>query len=152
MQHTTQQRAYFRYTQQKRARQRKKQQQRNTRQNRERQEKRNLMCRLKKTIDHHFPDLYEKIEAIPECRKKQPDDSLLEFIMAGVAMLLFKKGSRNAMNNERHEPPFRKNDERLFKTHLLHMDTVEDLMEVLDAKHIETVKTELVNGLLVKKT
>ena len=25
-----------------------------------------MMFRLKKTIDHHFPDLYEKIERIPE--------------------------------------------------------------------------------------
>ncbi len=148
----TQQRAYVKHTQQKRARQRNQQQQRKARQNRERQEKRNLMFRLKKSIDHHFPDLYEKIEAIPECRKKQPDYSLLELIMAGVAMFLFKKGSRNAMNNERDEPQFRKNYERLFKTRLPHMDTVEDVMEVLDEKHIETLKTELVKGLLTKKT
>ncbi len=147
---TTQQRAYFRHTQKKRDRQRKKQRQCKARQNRERQEKRNLMFRLKKTIDHHFPDLYEKIEAIPECRK-QADYSLLELIMAGVAMLLFKKGSRNAMNNERDEPTFRKNYERVFKARLPHMDTVEDVMEVLEAHHIETLKTELVKGLLNKK-
>ncbi len=70
---TTQQHAYFRYTQKKRARQRKKQRQRKARQNRARQEKRNLMFRLNMTIDHHFPDLYEKIEAIPECRKRAED-------------------------------------------------------------------------------
>ena len=72
---TTQQRAHFRHTHKKRARQRKKQQQRKARQHRERQEKRNLMCRLKQTIDHQCPDLYEKIEAIPECRTRA-DDSL----------------------------------------------------------------------------
>ncbi len=148
--HNTQPRAYFRHTQKKRSRQRKQQRQRKARQNRERQEKRNLMFRLKKTIDHHFPDLYEKIEAIPECRKRA-DYSLLELIMAGVAMFLFKKGSRNAMNNERDEPTFRKNYERLLKTRLPHMDTVEDVMEVLEAHYIETLKTELVKGLLTKK-
>ncbi len=148
---TTQQRAYFRHTQQKRTRQRKKQQQRKARQNRERQEKRNLMFRLRKAIDHHFPDLYAKIEAIPECRKKQPDYSLLELIIAGVAMFLFKKGSRNAMNNERDEPQFRQNYERLFHARLPHMDTVEDVMEVLETQHIETLKTELVKGLLTRK-
>ncbi len=146
----TQQRAYFRHTQKKRACQRKKQRQRKARQNRECQEKRNLMFRLKKTIDHHFPDLYEKIEAIPEFRKRQ-DYSLLELIMAGVAMFLFKQGSRNAMNNERDEPQFRKNYEWLFKTRLPHMDTVEDVMRILDDEHIETLKTELVKGLLAKK-
>ncbi len=105
---------------------------------------------LKKTIDHHFLDLYEKIEALPECRK-QPQYTLLEFIMAGVTMFLFKQGSRNAMNNERDEPQFRKNAERLFKARLPHMDTVEDVMEVLDAHHLETLNTELVKGLLTKK-
>ena len=84
---TTQQRAYFYHTHKKQERQRKKQQQRQKRRNRERQEKRNLMFRLQKTIDHHFPDLYEQIEAIPECRKRS-DYSLLELIMAGVAMAL----------------------------------------------------------------
>ncbi len=148
---TTQQRAYFRHTHKKRARQRKQQRQRKARQNRERQEKRNLLFRLQKTIDHHFPDLYEKIEAIPECRKKQPDYSLLELLMAGVAMFLFKTGSRNAMNNERDEPQFRKNYERMFKARLPHMDTVEDVMRVLEAQHIETLKTELMKGLLTKK-
>jgi hypothetical protein len=108
------------------------------------------MFRLKKTIDHHCPDLYQKIEAIPECRKRS-DYSLLELIMAGIAMLLFKKGSRNAMNNERDEPKFRENYERLFNARLPHMDTVEDVMEVLDEEHIETLKTELVKGLLNKK-
>jgi hypothetical protein len=108
------------------------------------------MFRLQKTIDHHFPDLYEKIEAIPECRK-QPNYTMLELIMAGIAMFLFKKGSRNAMNNERDEPQFRENYERLFKARLPHMDTVEDVMEVLDADQLETLKVELVRGLLVKK-
>jgi hypothetical protein len=71
--------------------------------------------------------------------------------MAGIAMFVFKKGSRNAMNNERNEPRFRKNYERLFKARLPHMDTVEEVMEVLVAHHIETLKRELVKGLLAKK-
>ncbi len=71
--------------------------------------------------------------------------------MAGVAMFLFKQGSRNAMNNERDESKFCKNYERLFKARLLHMDAVEDVMRVLEAHHIETLKTELMKGLLTKK-
>jgi hypothetical protein len=147
---TTQQRAYVYYKRKKQECQRKKQQQRKKRRNRAHQEKRNLMFRLKKTIDHHFPDLYEKIEMIPECRK-QADYRLLELIMAGVAMFLFKKGSRNAMNNERDDPTFRMNYARVFKARLPHMDTVEEVMEVLEPHHIETLKAELVRGLLRKK-
>jgi hypothetical protein len=147
---TTQQRAYLYSRRKTQECQRKKQRARKKRRNRQRQEARNLMFRLKKTIDHHFPDLYEKIGAIPECRKRA-DYSLLELIMAGVAMFLFKQGSRNAMNNERDEPRFRKNYERLFKARLPHMDTVEDVLRVLAPHHLETLKTELVKGLLAKK-
>ena len=147
---TTQQRAYVYHKQKQQVCQRKKQRARKKRRNRARQEARNLMFRLSKTIDHHFPDLYEKIAGIPECRK-QPQYALLELIMAGIAMFLFKKGSRNAMNNERDESTFRHNYERLFKARLPHMDTVEDVMEVLKDQHIEGLKTELVKGLLAKK-
>lgn len=150
MYHTTQHRAHARHVRKQQARQRQASQRRKARRNRERQAKRNLMFRLHTTIDHHFPDLYEKIEALPECRK-QPQYSLLEVIMAGIAMFLFKKGSRNAMNNERDEPQFRTNYERLFHVRLPHLDTVEDVMEVLEPEHIETLKTELVRGLLTKK-
>jgi hypothetical protein len=147
---TTQQRAYVYHTRKKQACQRKKQRARKKRRNRQRQEARNLMFRLQKTIDHHFPNLYEQIEAIPDCRPRS-DYRLLELILAGVAMFLFKQGSRNAMNNERDEPTFRKNYERLFKARLPHMDTVEDVMRVLEEHHIETLKMELVKGLLAKK-
>ena len=148
---TTQQRAYLYHTRKKQQETRKTQQHRKKRRNRERQEKRNLMFRLKKSIDHHFPHLYEKIEEIPECRKSQPEYSLVELIMAGVAMFLFKKGSRNALNNERSEPQFRINYARVFKARLPHLDTVEDVLERLDDEHLEVLKTELVTGLLAKK-
>lgn len=108
------------------------------------------MFRLKKTIEHHFPNLYEKIEAIPECRK-QADYKLLELIVAGIAMFVFKKGSRNGLNNDRSEPKFRKNYERLFKVRLPHMDTVEEVMRVLEERHVEQLKAALVKALLSKK-
>ena len=108
------------------------------------------MFRLKKTIDHHFPDLYDRIEAIPECRT-HTQYTLLELIVAGLAMFVLKKGSRNGLNNERGEPKFRQNYTRLFKARLPHMDTVEAVMKVLEERHIEHLKAELVNGLLAKK-
>ncbi len=88
----TQHRAHARHVRKHQARQRQAYRRRKARQNRERQEKRNLMFRLHTTIDHHVPDLYEKIEAIPECRK-QPHYTMLELIVAGIAMFLFKKAA-----------------------------------------------------------
>ena len=108
------------------------------------------MFRLKKTIDHHFPDLYDRIEAIPECRK-HGQYTLVELIVAGLAMFVLKKGSRNGLNNERGELKFRQNYIRLFKARQPHMDTVEAVMKVLEEGHIEHLKAELVRGLLAKK-
>ena len=134
----------------KKERQRKNQQKHTKNRNRNKNEGRNLVFRLQKTIDHHFPNLYKQIGEIPEVRN-DPDYSLVEIIMAGVAMFLFKKGSRNAMNNERKEPTFQKQYERLFPCRLPHMDTVNAVMKVLKESGIEQLKTELVKGLLAKK-
>jgi hypothetical protein len=136
--------------QKKRACQRKNSRHRKKRRNRLRQEARNLLFRLRKTMDHQFPDLYDKLEAIPDCRT-QPRYRLVELLVAGLAMFLFKKGSRNAMNNEREDPRFRAQYERLFNVRLPHMDTVEDVLEVLDAQQFETLKAELIKGVLAQK-
>jgi hypothetical protein len=55
------------------------------------------------------------------------------------------------MNNDREEPEFRQNYERVFKARLPHMDTVEDVLRVLEEHELETLKVELLQGLLVKK-
>lgn len=146
----TQHQHYTKKHQKRQACQRKKHNKDKKRRNREQQEQRNLVFRLANTISHSFPDLYDRLEAIPECRQ-DPDYSLLEILMAGLAMFLFKQGSRNAMNNEREEPEFRRNYERLFKTRLPHMDTVEAVMRVLNDHELETLKAALVHGLLAKK-
>jgi hypothetical protein len=71
--------------------------------------------------------------------------------MAAIAMFLFKKGSRNAFNNERSESRFKKNFQRTFKVRLPHMDTVDKVMRQLDEGQLERLKTELVSTLIEKK-
>lgn len=136
--------------QRQRIRQRKTQRQRKKRQHRQRQEARNLVFRLRKTIDQHFPDLYERLRQIPDCRQA-PDYRLVEILMAGLCLFLFKKGSRHALNDERADPVFRRNYARLFKVRLPHMDTVDAVLQVLDESHLERLKVALVQGLLAKK-
>jgi hypothetical protein len=140
--------------QQKRAQ--KKQERRNRykenrkRRNLEQQESCRLIFNLYKCIMHHFPELFERLETVPECRK-QPHYKMVEILMAGVVLFVFKKGSRNKMNAEYREPKFRRNYERLFKVRLPHMDTVEDVLRVLEERHLEVLKVELVQCLLLKK-
>lgn len=118
--------------------------------NREKAMRRNIVFRLYKTIMHHFPDLFEKIREIEDYRPKR-NYELVELIVACIAMFLFKKGSRNAFNNERSEAKFKKNFQKIFKVRLPHMDTVNNVMRHLDEGQLEKLKTELVKGLIEKK-
>jgi len=56
---------------------------------------------LCKTIFHYFPDLYDKIREIEDCRQKKIYE-LTELITAAIMMSDFRKGSRNASDNERY--------------------------------------------------
>ena len=58
--------------------------------NREKGMRRNIVFRLYKVIVHHFPDLFEKMREIEDCRPKRKYE-LVELIVACIAMFLFKK-------------------------------------------------------------
>lgn len=118
--------------------------------NRYRSMRRNIVFRLYKTIMHYFPDLFEKMREIEDYRRK-PDYKLAELIMSCIAMFMFKKGSRNAFNNERSETKFKQNFQRIFKVRLPHMDTVDKVMRRLAEEWLEKLKTALVRVLIEKK-
>lgn len=113
--------------------------------------KKDVVFKLCKTIQHYFPNLLDKIGEIEDCRKKKKYE-IAELIMAAVLMFCLKKGSRNAFNNEAEEEEFKRNYEMIFKVHFPHMDTVDKVMRILEEKHLEKLKTELVRNLLKKKT
>ncbi len=123
---------------------------RDARRNRAHQEQRHLLFRLYTCIHHHFPHLFDRLREIPDCRQ-EPEYSLVEILAAGLLLFVFKKGSRQAMNDDREEPTFRRNYARLFKVRLPHMDTVNAVLKVLEESHLERLKAELVKGLLAKK-
>ncbi len=110
----------------------------------------NLVHQLYQTITHFFPDLYERIGALTDCRRKSTYE-LTEIIMAGIALFLFKKGSRNAFNNQRDEKRFEKNYRRLFKCRRPHLDTVHNVFKRLAESELETLKRSLIKSLLEKK-
>jgi hypothetical protein len=119
--------------------------------NRQAQENRNLIFRLQKTIRHYFPDLYDRLREIPDCRSTH-EYELVELLGAGLFLFLFKKGSRNAMNNDRDEPEFQRNYTKLFTLKLPHMDTVDDVLAALDPTHLERLSVTLMQVILAKKT
>jgi len=81
----------------------------------------------------------------------QSSYALTEIVMAGMTLFLFKKGSRNAFNNQREEAQFEKHYRRLFKCRLPPLDTVHNVFKRLADKELETLKRALIKGLLEKK-
>ena len=109
-----------------------------------------IVGQIHKTITHYFPDLFDRMERFAEPRKRR-DYSMSELVTAAIAMFLFHRGSRNQMNLSRQEQKFRRNYQRLFKMRLPHMDTVDELLRVLDEAELERLKATLIRTLIEKK-
>ena len=54
------------------------------------------------------------VEHLNESFAAKRNYELVELIAACIAIFLFKKGSRNAFNNERSESKFKKNFQKIF--------------------------------------
>ena len=109
-----------------------------------------VVCELFKTINHFFPDLFEQLRQLEDCRHRS-DYALSEILMAAIALFIFQQGSRNAFNNLRQEAKFEKHYRRLFKLRLPHLDTVHRVLCRLADESLEQLKQWLVKTLLEKK-
>lgn len=101
-------------------------------------------------IFHYFPNFYDIIREIEDCRKRKIYE-LTELITAAIMMFIFKKGSRNAFNNERDSEEFLRNYERIFGVRFPHTDTVDEIMRKINEKDMEKLKISLIHILIRKK-
>ena len=113
-----------------------------------------VLVELFKTIHHFFPNRFDPIRQLVDCRTKS-DYTLVEILLAGIMMLVFQQGSRHAFNNKREEDKFRHHYERLFKLRWPHLDTVHRVLCRLPDTELErlkhtVVKTRLDNKVLHK--
>jgi hypothetical protein len=74
-----------------------------------------------------------------------------EIVMGGIAIFLFKQGSRNMLNNKRREEPFVENYEQTFGLRLPHQDTSADVLRKLAPEKLEQVKMDLMSNLFEQK-
>jgi len=110
-----------------------------------------LVLKLVANISDSFPALFQKLAEIPDFRIL-PQYSLTELLFAGIALHLFKVGSRNAFNNLREKRNFISNFCKAFKMKIPHLDTVDLAMRAVSNEEIEKVKTYLIKHLITKKT
>jgi hypothetical protein len=67
-----------------------------------------------------------------------------EIILPAIVLFLFKEGSRNQMNEDSEEEQFRSNYKALFGLKLPHMDTVSNVMNKLEVKHLESCRRQII--------
>lgn len=61
-----------------------------------------MASQIAKTVRSGFPGLAEKIMGLNDPRKRK-EYSLVELVMGGIVLFVFKEGSRNAFDNDRKE-------------------------------------------------
>jgi hypothetical protein len=113
------------------------------------QRKKDLIFKLIKNLHHFFPDLFNRLKEINDFRI-MPIYSIEEIVFAGIAVHIFKAGSRNAFNNL-NQGQFAKNFYKAFKFHLPHLDTVDLVIRNVSTTELEKLKTHLVRPLIEKK-
>lgn len=113
-------------------------------------EGRQLALQILLTLRRHFPTLLDDLSCLKDYRKS-PEYDVKELLMACISMFLFKRGSRNAMNNSSRKGLFRKNYQKIFGLNLPHMDTVDVFLETLAAEDLEQIKQRMMQCLIEKK-
>ena len=101
-------------------------------------------------LKRHFPKFLELLSSLPDYRKS-PDYKTEEVLMAVIAMFLFKRGSRNGMDNLSRKGRFAANYKRVFGCRLPDMDTCDKLLRKLPQECLEKLKQEMVRVLVRRK-
>lgn len=101
-------------------------------------------------LNRHFPKFLEMLSSLPDYRKF-PDYKTEEVMMAAIAIFLFKRGSRNGMDNLSRKGRFAANYKRVFGCRLPDMDTCDKLLRKLPQECLEKLKQEMIRVLLRRK-
>lgn len=101
-------------------------------------------------LKRHFPRFLEMLDEVPDGRKG-PEYKTHELLMAVIAMFLFRRGSRNNMDNAANKGNFSDNYEKLFGCRLPDMDTSDRLLKELPTESLEALKREMAQVLIRRK-
>lgn len=101
-------------------------------------------------LKKHFPNFLEMLSSFPDYRKF-PEYTTEEVLMASIALFLFKRGSRNGMDNLSNKGRFAQNYRRVFGCQLPDTDTCDKLLRQLPQDCLERLKQEMVRVLVRRK-
>jgi hypothetical protein len=100
-------------------------------------------------LKRHYPNFDELLSSIADHRQRRSYD-VAELIMAGLSMFIFKRGSRNQMD-QGVNAAFEQNYVLVFGMRIPIMDTVDAFLRKLDPEELEKLKGVLVKRLIEKK-
>jgi len=109
-----------------------------------------LLYQILVVIRRHFPDFFNDLSQLEDTRKN-PNYSVSEIHLSCISMFLFKRKSRNSMNNTSSKGLFKENYFTVFGMQLPHMDTVAIFMEQSDVSYLESLKVKMLQCLINKK-
>ena len=101
-------------------------------------------------IKRHFPEFMELLSSVSDYRQR-PRYEVKELLMAVICMFLFKRGSRNSMDNTMGKGMCAKNLEQIFDCALPDLDTSDKLLRKLAPEELEDIKQKLVSRLIMRK-
>ena len=101
-------------------------------------------------IKRHFPEFMELLSEVSDYRKR-PQYEVQELLMAIICMFLFKRGSRNSMDNAMNKGNYAINLEKIFDCSLPDLDTSNRLLQKLKPEELENIKQKLVSRLIIRK-
>ena len=94
-------------------------------------------------LNRYFPQFLEMLSSLPDYRKF-PDYKTEEVVMAAIALFLFKRGSRNSMDNLSRKGRFAANYKKMFGCRIPDMDTCDKLLRRVPQECLEKLKQEMV--------
>jgi hypothetical protein len=95
-------------------------------------------------MKRHFPNFLEMLSSFPDYKTE-------EVLMAVIALFLFKRGSRNGMDNLSGKGRFAQNYRRIFGCRIPDTDTCDKLLRKLPQGCLERLKQEMVRVLVRRK-
>ena len=114
-------------------------------------DKKDLVYQIQMVIRHFFPELFNWMRMVEECRQKASEYELAAHLTACLAVFLFKSGSRNQYNQNSEDARFKKNYKRLFGFKMPHGDSVMNVIKQLKPEQIEKLNHKMIQALINKK-
>ena len=109
-----------------------------------------FVSQLALVIKKRFADLFERLEQLPDNRKR-PQYRVNELIVSALLMFLFKQQSRNQADSTAKNLDYQDNIQKIFGIRVASMDTVHTYLKSLPHSELEKIKQDMIRQIIKSK-